>query len=142
MKTIAPRHLEGLARPDESPDENSVIADGGVAWRDLSAFQRDILVEIARLERSEEDLYGLRIKLSLQEHGYDEVNHGRLYPNLDQLEDLGVIECGEIDRRTNSYTLTGTARSLIECHVRRTADQMGIELREQVDRVVANGSVE
>ena len=113
--------------------------DGGVSWRDLSAFQRDILVELLRLERSEDESYGLATKRGLEEHGYGEVNHGRLYPNLDELEDSGLVERGEIDKRTNSYELTGAGRSLVEWHVRRVADLAGIEIREQADRVVADG---
>lgn len=44
---------------------------------------------------------------------YGEVNHGRLYPNLDQLVDAGVVEKGQRDRRTNSYEITDKGRQFI-----------------------------
>jgi DNA-binding PadR family transcriptional regulator len=72
-------------------------ADG----RDLTAFQRNILVIL-----SEESMYGLAVKRNLEEYYGTEVNHGRLYPNLDELVEMGLVEKGELDERTNEYTLT------------------------------------
>lgn len=69
---------------------------------DLTAFQRDVLYVLAGLD----DAYGLAIKEELEEYYEGEVNHGRLYPNLDDLVDRGHVEKGQIDRRTNSYELT------------------------------------
>jgi DNA-binding PadR family transcriptional regulator len=34
------------------------------------------------------------------------VNHGRLYPNLDDLVEMGLVEKSELDKRTNQYALT------------------------------------
>ena len=48
---------------------------------------------------------GLRSK-ELEDYYEGEVHHGRLYPNLDELVDKGLVEKGTIDRRTNYYTLT------------------------------------
>lgn len=73
---------------------------------DLTAFQRDVLTVVARLDGDEKP-HGLAIKHRLEDDlGKREVNHGRLYPNLDTLVDKGLIEKGSKDRRTNSYTLT------------------------------------
>jgi len=47
------------------------------------------------------------------EHGED-VNHGRLYPNLDDLVDYGLIDKGEQDQRTNYYEVTNDGRRLVE----------------------------
>lgn len=69
---------------------------------DLSSFQRDVLYIIAGLDQA----YGLAIKEELEQYYESEVNHGRLYPNLDELVDNGFIEKGEIDGRTNQYILT------------------------------------
>ncbi|MFB6178672.1 MAG: PadR family transcriptional regulator [Halorientalis sp.] len=69
---------------------------------DLTAFQRDVLYVLAGLD----DAYGLAIKAELEEYYEGEVNHGRLYPNLDELVERGYVEKGQIDRRTNSYDLT------------------------------------
>jgi len=69
---------------------------------DLTAFQRDVLYVLAGLDEA----YGLAIKDELETYYEGEVNHGRLYPNLDDLVDRGYVEKGQIDRRTNSYELT------------------------------------
>lgn len=69
--------------------------------RDLTAFQHNILTILA-----EEPRYGLAIKRELEEYYGSEVNHGRLYPNLDDLVDLGLIEKSELDKRTNQYELS------------------------------------
>ena len=69
---------------------------------DLTGFQRDLLVVTAGLE----DPHGLAIKEELEKYYESDVNHGRLYPNLDELVEKGLVEKGEKDRRTNSYHLT------------------------------------
>lgn len=69
--------------------------------RDLTAFQKNILTVLA-----EEARYGLAIKRELEEYYGQEVNHGRLYPNLDDLVNKGLVEKSELDKRTNQYELT------------------------------------
>lgn len=69
---------------------------------DLTGFQRDVLYVIAGLDSPK----GLAIKAELDEYYGSEINHGRLYPNLDALVEKGLVEKGQIDDRTNSYTLT------------------------------------
>lgn len=78
--------------------------------RDLSAFQRDILYVVAGLPVP----YGLAIKRGLEEYYEAEVNHGRLYPNLDDLVQAGLLEKSELDKRTNRYGLTAHGRAVIE----------------------------
>jgi DNA-binding PadR family transcriptional regulator len=77
---------------------------------DLTAFQRDILYVLA----GSEDAYGLAIKQELEGYYEGDVNHGRLYPNLDDLVERGYVEKGQIDRRTNSYNLTDAGEAVIE----------------------------
>ena len=69
---------------------------------DLTGFQRDLLVVITGLNEP----HGLAIKEELEDYYEGEVNHGRLYPNLDELVTKGLVEKGEKDRRTNVYHLT------------------------------------
>jgi DNA-binding PadR family transcriptional regulator len=69
---------------------------------DLTGFQRDLLYVIAGLEEP----HGLAIKEELEGYYEGDVNHGRLYPNLDTLVEKGLVEKGQRDRRTNFYTLT------------------------------------
>jgi DNA-binding PadR family transcriptional regulator len=78
-----------------------VTATDEEVGRDLTAFQRNILIILA-----EEPMYGLAIKGELEEYYGDEVNHGRLYPNLDELVEMGFVEKSELDKRTNQYSLT------------------------------------
>jgi transcriptional regulator, PadR family len=76
---------------------------------ELTGFQRDLLYCIAGTEES----YGLGIKSELEQYGGTEINHGRLYPNLDTLVDKGYLEKSSIDKRTNEYTLTDAGRALV-----------------------------
>jgi DNA-binding PadR family transcriptional regulator len=69
---------------------------------DLTGFQRDLLYVIAGLGEPK----GLAIKEELGGYYEGEINHGRLYPNLDTLVEKGLVSKGEIDKRTNSYALT------------------------------------
>ena len=72
----------------------------GIA-KELTAFQQNILTILA-----EEPRYGLAIKRELETYYDSEVNHGRLYPNLDELVEMGLVEKSELDKRTNQYALT------------------------------------
>ncbi len=81
-------------------EAQSITGSQGIA-RELTAFQNNILVILAK-----EPMYGLAIKRELEEYYGSEVNHGRLYPNLDELVDLGLVEKSELDKRTNQYSLT------------------------------------
>jgi len=69
---------------------------------DLTGFQRDLLYTIA----GKEGQSGLAIKSELEQYYECEINHGRLYPNLDDLVQMGLIEKSEQDGRTNQYDLT------------------------------------
>lgn len=96
--------------------EREFRADGGVTVTDvetgratdqitptdLTLFQQEMLYILA----AEGPEYGLAIKRSLSGRYDGEVNHGRLYPNLDELVDMGLVAKGELDKRTNSYALT------------------------------------
>lgn len=48
------------------------------------------------------------------EYYASEINHGRLYPNLDELVGAGYVEKGQIDDRTNAYSLTEKERVLLK----------------------------
>lgn len=67
---------------------------------DLTGFQRDALYVIAGLDNPK----GLEIKAKLDESYGSEINHGRLYPNLDELVNKGLIEKGA--RKTTELTNT------------------------------------
>jgi PadR family transcriptional regulator PadR len=88
---------------------------------DLTGFQRDLLYVIDGLD----DPHGLALKASLENYYEKEIHHGRLYPNLDELVEKGLVEKGEKDQRTNIYTLTRRGRREIEA--RREWEQEYVE---------------
>ena len=66
---------------------------------DLTGFQRDLLYVAA----SEVEPNGLELKNKLEGYYEKQIHHGRLYPNLDTLVEKGLLEKGELDKRTNCY---------------------------------------
>ncbi|WP_436928063.1 PadR family transcriptional regulator [Halosimplex amylolyticum] len=116
-------------------EAQSVTDTPGIA-RDLTAFQQNILVILG-----EEPRYGLAIKRELEEYYDDEVNHGRLYPNLDDLVEMGLVEKSELDKRTNQYALTDEGYETVldqlswEFSKLVTSEDRADDLREIVDAV-------
>lgn len=92
---------------------------------DLTAFQRDLLYVAAGLE-NESAPHGMAIKDRIDQDYAGEINHGRLYPNLDELVEKGLLEKGTIDKRTNSYSVTDRGRRELEA--RREWEQGHIDL--------------
>ncbi len=88
-------------------EAQAVSGSPGIA-RELTAFQQNILVILA-----EEARYGLAIKRELEEYYDSEVNHGRLYPNLDDLVEMELVEKSELDKRTNQYALTEKGKDAV-----------------------------
>lgn len=81
---------------------------------ELTAFQRDLLYII----QNQGDPNGLEIKEAIQTYYEEKINHGRLYPNLDQLADAGLISKGEHDKRTNKYEITQRGQQTIRKRMR------------------------
>lgn len=73
-----------------------------VQVHELTGFQRDLLYVIAGFDQPS----GQQVGAELEAHQGQEITHGRLYPNLDTLVENGLVEKGEVSRRTNYYTLT------------------------------------
>lgn len=96
---------------------------------DLTGFQRDLLYVIA----GGEDLHGLAVKAELDTYYGTEINHGRLYPNLDVLVEKGLVEKGKVDDRTNAYALTRRGRR--ELTARREWEQRFVG--DQLDETAA-----
>ena len=93
--------------------------------KQLTKFQRDLMLVIS----AEDGQKGLGLKEELQKYYDGDIHHGRLYPNLDKLVELGYVEKGKIDDRSNSYTLTEAGHDAIE------------ERQEWVNRMIA-GDIE
>lgn len=87
-----------------------------------SAFKRDILWVLAH--NGEQP--GVEIRNTLMGYYGQPVNHGQLYPNLNELVEAGLINKGKIDGRTNSYALTERGRqALSQRHVWEVDDVNG-----------------
>ena len=72
----------------------------------LTGFQRDLLYVLSSGQR----LSGREIKAELEQE-MSEVTRGQLYPNLDTLVEMDLIEKGQRDRRTNYYQVTEYGRA-------------------------------
>jgi DNA-binding PadR family transcriptional regulator len=75
---------------------------------ELTGFQRDLLYVIAGSDQPS----GQTVRQQLETH-IDNVNHGRLYPNLDTLVDHELVKKGSQDQRTNYYELTPSGEQLL-----------------------------
>ena len=75
----------------------------------FTGFQRDLLYVIAGADHPS----GQDIKDEISD-GIGEVNHGRLYPNLDTLVERDLVNKGQIDRRTNYYELSEEGQTVLE----------------------------
>ena len=77
-----------------------------------TGFLRDLLVVI---DSFDERPSGQMIKERMENvAGYDRLNHGRLYPNLDKLVRYGYANKGKIDRRTNWYVISEEGKQALE----------------------------
>ena len=96
---------------DSSTDQQTDhITNPVEVWHDLNDFQRDCLRAVAALD----DPKGLRVKDRLDICYSSEVNHGQLYPNLDELVDLGLVGKDRIDGRSNAYRLTDRGACVLD----------------------------
>jgi len=89
---------------------------------DLTGFQRDLLYVIAGADQPS----GQDVKDEIEQYYSSEINHGRLYPNLDTLVNKELVEKGQLDRRTNYYAITETGREQIQ--QRREWEEQYVEL--------------
>jgi len=53
-------------------------------------------------------------KNQIEQYYSSEINHGRLYPNLDTVVNKELVEKGQLDRRTNYYAITDEGEQAIE----------------------------
>jgi len=102
--------------------EAQTVADSPGTASELTAFQQNILTILA-----EEPRYGLAIKRELESYYDSEVNHGRLYPNLDDLVELGLVEKSELDKRTNQYALTDEGYQVLLDQLHWTFERLVID---------------
>ena len=90
----------------ESDDEQTVQTPE-VHPTDLTQFQLDVLAVLAEDARKGTAVLG---RLGVR---YGSINHGRLYPNLDTLVEMGLADKREVDGRTNEYSITDEGRYVL-----------------------------
>lgn len=77
---------------------------------DLTAFQRDQIYVIA----SRDEPRGVAVKRELEEYYAEEITSSRLYPNLNDLVEKGLVNKEPINDRANAYTLSRRGRRELE----------------------------
>jgi len=80
---------------------------------DLTGFQRDCIRTIAKLNSPN----GLEIADELEHYYESKINNGRLYPNLDELVKMSLVDKSEKDARSNEYTLTPRGKREVEFQI-------------------------
>jgi len=105
-----------------------LIADGGVRWTDLTGFQRDLVKGIIELDRDQEAISGSHIKEKVGSVRGEDVNHGRLYPNLDEFVEYDLIDKGEWDQRTNDYSPTDDAIHMYRSEIAGAVEILEVSL--------------
>ncbi len=88
---------------------------------EMTAFQRDLLYVI----HDRDEPHGLEIKTAIEAYYDVEINHGRLYPNLDDLVDRGLVTKGQHDKRTNKYGLTQQGKQTLLRRANWEHDRLG-----------------
>ncbi|WP_079990706.1 PadR family transcriptional regulator [Haloarcula sp. CBA1127] len=69
---------------------------------DVNSFKRDMLVVIAGMD----DPMGTELTAELQEYYAEEITVGRVYPQLDEMAEKGLIKKMDKNGRGNKYRLT------------------------------------
>lgn len=77
---------------------------------DLTGFQRDLLYIIAGYD----EMYEFRIKEKLESYYQMDVTHDRLYPNLDTLANVELLERRQHDDQPDEYVMTVQGRKEID----------------------------
>ncbi|WP_135855315.1 helix-turn-helix transcriptional regulator [Halorussus salinus] len=102
-----------------------MTADTVASLTDLRAFERDLLYAVCALE-DDTPPKGLTIKNYLDSEYGEDLNHSRLYQNLDRLTDNDLLTKGQKDDRTNEYATTDHARELLADHAQRRASAVDL----------------
>jgi len=114
-----------------------VETDGGVPEGDLTdsphpttctRFQLDQLAAIAYLQTTDTICSGAAIREHLEPYLDAKILPARIYQNLDDLVDSGLLERTQHDGRTYEYALTGAGRTCLSERVQWLADQAGLRV--------------
>lgn len=90
---------------------------------DIRGFQRDLLFVIGGLGQPS----GQEILDELEESLSEEVQAARLYTNLDELVEEGLVLKTQEDGRTNQYELTEAGREKLEERHQWERERLGLD---------------
>ena len=93
---------------------------------DLTGFQRDLIYVVAGLNEP----HGLALKDELEDYYEKEIHHGRLYPNLDTLVEKGLVDKGQLDKRTNVYSVTRRGQREIAARTEWESQYIDVKMPE------------
>jgi len=80
--------------------------------KELSRFQ----IELLAIANTMDEPSGQDIRREYDGVAQAHTNHGQLYPNLKELAELGCVDKGKIDDRTNYYACSDKGRDVLEAH--------------------------
>lgn len=103
--------------PDDQTDDSTDAVEKQPSPRpltDLTGFKRDQLFVIALL--ADQNPHGLVIKSALDRYYEDEINQARLYQNLSELVEDGLVEKRPLDGRTYAYRPSARASERLREH--------------------------
>lgn len=112
-----------------SPSESGELSRPTAAG--LSAFQQTILTILA-----EETRYGLAIKRELETYLDTNPSHYRVYTNLDELTEQGLVARRELDGRTNEYALTDAGYNVLLGQLAWQAERLGDDRADELQAVI------
>jgi DNA-binding PadR family transcriptional regulator len=104
---------------------------------DLTGFQRDLLFVLAGNDR----VKGTEIMNTLRETQSRELLPSRVYTNLDELAESGLINKGQRDGRTNYYELTEAGVDSVRRRLEWQAQFVSSEQFEAVAPLAEAGDV-
>lgn len=94
--------------------EEMATATTSASCADLSGFQRDLLAVLALDGKG----YGLGLRDRLEAVRGEDIIAGRLYTNLNELAEMGLVEKSERDGRSNEYALTTDGKGELRMYQR------------------------
>jgi len=93
MATEITNPVDDESRDDEKQNYQ-YTSTPSPSFHELTGFQRDVLYV---LKNQDDPIKGLSVKEKLEAYYEKEVNTGQLYPNLNTLVEMGLIEKGQMD---------------------------------------------
>lgn len=94
-----------------------------ISLADLTAFQRGALVVIAKGD----GLSGVQVTERLEALRPETIHHGRVYPNLNDLAEKGLVNKQAVNAREDSYTVSTRGRRELSEYVQWLIEDGGKE---------------